>query len=94
MPCFALMRSRQKRRLDGGRIILICPMSDFPKSCQAPQTKIIRFSRNANQRYGCVIPCLTEGRIAIVTTRRLRDVMDVPGSQTSEAGTDGETVWS
>jgi hypothetical protein len=63
------------------RAALICPTTDFPKSCQVPHAKIIRFSRNANQRYGGVIPCLTEGRIAIVTTRRPRDAMDVPVSQ-------------
>src|SRR5258705_9231893 len=41
--------------------------SDFRKSCQAPDSKIFRFSRRANQRYDSGHPVLPRGALAIVT---------------------------
>src|SRR5690349_2898021 len=40
---------------------VICPTTDFPKSCQAQLAKIFRFIRSANQAYGRVIPLRQRG---------------------------------
>jgi hypothetical protein len=56
--------------------VVICPTSDFPKTCQALSSKIIRFIRSANHVYGSPVPLPTEGRIMIVTNV-VRDAMDV-----------------
>src|SRR6266702_6496792 len=41
--------------------------SAYQKSCQAPESKIFRFSRTPNHRYITSIPFLSEGRIMIAT---------------------------
>ena len=53
--------------------------SDFPKSCQAPESKINRFRRNPNHRYQFARPPRQEGRIAIVTDAGL-DAVDAAAS--------------
>jgi hypothetical protein len=54
-------------------------ISDFPKSCQAPESKINRFRRNPNHRYHSGHPPRQEGRIAIVTDAGL-DAVDAAAS--------------
>jgi hypothetical protein len=53
--------------------------SDFPKSCQAPKSKIYRFLRRPNHRYHSARPPRQEGRIAIVTDAGL-DAVDAAAS--------------
>src|SRR5690242_3841202 len=73
---------------------LICPTSDFQKSCQHLNRKIFRFSRRANQVYVRPRPAFAE-RGASRSSRTLRrDAMDVFARQTSGANADGEGVWS
>jgi hypothetical protein len=43
--------------------------SDFPKSCQAQESKIFRFRRRANQWFESARLTRQEGRLAIVTKR-------------------------
>jgi hypothetical protein len=73
---------------------LICPTSDFQKSCQSLNRKIFRFSRRANQVYVRTRPAFAE-RGASRSSRTLRrDAMDVFARKTSGANADGEGVWS
>jgi hypothetical protein len=53
--------------------------SDFPKSRQAPKSKIYRFHPNPNHRYHSARPPRQEGRIAIVTDAGL-DAVDAAAS--------------
>ena len=53
--------------------------SDYPKSCQAPESKIFRFRRHPNHRYHFARPPRQEGRIAIVTNAGL-DAVDAAAS--------------
>jgi hypothetical protein len=53
--------------------------SDFPKSCQALESKIFRFRCNPNHRYHFGHPPRQEGRIAIVTDAGL-DAVDAAAS--------------
>src|SRR6478735_9501444 len=45
------------------------PPSDYRNICQAPELKIFRFSRIANQDYTHIHPVPLRGALAIVTTR-------------------------
>jgi hypothetical protein len=53
--------------------------SDYPKSCQAPESKINCFRRCPNHRYHSRHPPRQEGRIAIVTDAGL-DAVDAAAS--------------
>jgi hypothetical protein len=44
--------------------------SDFPKSCQARESKIFRFRSHPNQSHNSVRLTADEGRFAIVTNAR------------------------
>ena len=54
--------------------------SDFQKSCQAPESKIFRWSRRANHWHIFGHPGPHEGRFAIVTMRWAGDAMDALAS--------------
>jgi hypothetical protein len=73
--------------------------SDFQKSCQAPKSKIFRWSWRANHWHHSRTPGPHEGRFAIVTKRRAGDVMDASASGAffapdENAEAYGEVVWS
>jgi hypothetical protein len=69
------VQQRPSRITDGGRQIT----SDFPKSRQARESKIIRFLDHPNHRYHSARPPRQEGRIAIVTDAGL-DAVDAAAS--------------
>jgi hypothetical protein len=67
--------------------------SDYRKSCQAPESKIFRFRRRANQRHESARLTRQEGRIMIVTNVRW-DAVDADVPITNGADAYGEVVWS
>jgi len=73
---------------------VICPTSDFQKTCQVRWRKIFRFFGSANQLYGLAIPRSQGGRFAIVT-KRGAGCDERPGRADERgAEADGEVVWS
>ena len=74
--------------LPGGQIT-----SDFQKLCQAPESKIFRFSPNPNHRYISPIPSRSEGRIMIAMTVGW-DAVDAEVPITNGADAYGKVVWS
>src|SRR5256885_16093736 len=56
--------------------------SDFRKSCQAPKSKIFRFSRRGKSVHLLDQPGPHEGRFAIVTMRWAGDAVDALASGT------------
>src|SRR6266536_57619 len=60
--------------------------SDLQKSCQAPKSKIFRFSRKAKSVHLLGQPGPHEGRFAIVTMRWAGDAVDALASGVFNAG--------
>src|SRR5207247_7514309 len=58
--------------------------SGFQKSCQAPKSKIFRFTIPEIRIITLPVSRSQEGRIMIVTTRGARDVMDALASGASD----------
>ena len=96
------MQNRELRRLARKRNLAIRVRQSNPtgkslpitgKACQAPKSKIFRFSRNANRAISTPIPSRSEGRIMIVTNvGRVAVDAEVPITNGTDAY--GEVVWS
>jgi hypothetical protein len=69
-------------------------ISDFQKSCQAPESKIFRWSRPGKSVHFFRVSRPPEGRIAIVTTRWAQDAMDAAVSTANGSAAYGEVVWT
>jgi hypothetical protein len=70
----------------------ICPTGKSPISCPAPQRKIFRFPRRANQLYNSPVSP-TEGALRNVINAGW-DAVDADARLTKRAEADGEVVWS